>query len=69
MAICDKFGISCIEPSEVKAIDKLILGNEHRLLMISHFDLPYIDGLLIEPWFWQRAKNEFMTRFRRLYER
>lgn len=69
MAICDKFGISCIEPSEVKVVDKLILGNEHRWLMKKHFDLPYIDGLVIEQWSWQRAKNEFMIRFRGLYER
>jgi uncharacterized protein len=66
--ICERFGLSLVEPKEVKIADMRLLVTEQRDLMVNagpewHDVKPCIDK--IEPWTPDEAKLAFMRAFRR----
>lgn len=76
--IIEKFGLiwKGIPPYEVSCVDEMIGASEGRALMPQHkgtfwyddcnlFSLNISDALI--PWFPQRAEEEFLERFSRLY--
>lgn len=69
-AICQRYGLPFDMPASVKKADRAILFDEMSKLM-PHENLRsvHMDGRLginIEPWSPERAKREFLARFRRL---
>lgn len=66
--ICKKFGLPEEEPDEVKYWDRLMLGNEHKVLMDHSFEfLQSVPNLRIDRWGFERAEDAFMYKFMELY--
>ncbi|MFA6168376.1 MAG: hypothetical protein WC700_17265 [Gemmatimonadaceae bacterium] len=64
--ICERFGMTMPEPPEVKVADNVLLMTERRDLLLyqkpwTHRADPLPDE--IEPWTWQKAEAEFLSRF------
>ena len=73
LMIFQVFGIPHPMPEVVKWADNVMLKNEHAQIMHGRNEWPSCDKadgpkVLIMTWSPQRAKEEFMKRFRRLYK-
>ena len=73
VAVCERFGLATDPPPIVKRVDRAALAAERAVLMRSAPDAawPELDGIEplaaeIEPWAPERAKAEFVERYRRL---
>jgi hypothetical protein len=70
-AVCERFGLSRESPELVKRVDRALLASERRALMADTWDWPELTGVEpldveIEPWPPERARSEFLRRFREL---
>lgn len=70
-AICARFHLPLEPPAGLKQIDRSLLAAERRAVSEVAWHWPELDGvtaaeLAIEPWLSDRAKEEFLTRYRRL---
>lgn len=67
--IYNRYGLSTIEPTDVKTMDRLLLRTEQRDLL--GVTLPKSTAVLsdtIVPWSPDLAEHRFLTRFRELYK-